>query len=232
MEIDDILADVDQTFAAQTRPAGGLPDAASAAADLQDLTRRWVAERVAPEVLPWPEDLMERVMRRIRGQIELVEEQTGNMDPKANFRLILYQTELERFKFLVRSFLRARIAKIDKHPHHTLLTPSTLSRLSLPERQYLSQHQTLLSSHYAASFLAQFPPQLQRLDDKAGGISMVDAPDADAAVFCRVLRDCGVVAVGAVEDEVRDVDLRRGDVLVVRWSVVAERVVRGDVELI
>ncbi|KAK8178748.1 hypothetical protein BC567DRAFT_196213 [Phyllosticta citribraziliensis] len=212
MEIDDILADVDQTFAAQTRPAGGLPDAASAAADLQDLTRRWVAERVAPEVLPWPEDLMERVMRRIRGQIELVEEQTGNMDPKANFRLILYQTELERFKFLVRSFLRARIAKV--------------------QRQYLSQHQTLLSSHYAASFLAQFPPQLQRLDDKAGGISMVDAPDADAAVFCRVLRDCGVVAVGAVEDEVRDVDLRRGDVLVVRWSVVAERVVRGDVELI
>lgn len=45
-------------------------------------------------------------------QIELVEEQTGNMDPKTNFRLILYQTELERFKFLVRSFLRARIAKV------------------------------------------------------------------------------------------------------------------------
>ncbi|KAK7552391.1 hypothetical protein IWX49DRAFT_610072 [Phyllosticta citricarpa] len=232
MEIDDILADVDQTFAAQTRAAaGGLPDFASAAADLQDLTRRWVAERVAPEVLPWPEALMERVMRRIRGQIELVEEQTGNMDPKANFRLILYQTELERFKFLVRSFLRARMAKIDKHPHHTLLTPSTLSRLSLPERQYLSQHQALLTSHYASSFLSQFPPQLQRLDDKAGGISMVDAPDADAAVFCRVLRDCGVVGVGGVDEE-REVDLRRGDVLVVRWSVVAERVVRGDVELI
>lgn len=34
------------------------------------------------------------------------------MDPKTNFRLILYQTELERFKFLVRSFLRARIAKV------------------------------------------------------------------------------------------------------------------------
>lgn len=45
-------------------------------------------------------------------QIELVEEQTGNMDPKTNFRLILYQTELERFKFLVRSLLRARIAKV------------------------------------------------------------------------------------------------------------------------
>ncbi len=45
-------------------------------------------------------------------KIELVEEQTGNIDPKANFRLIIIQTELERFKFLVRSYLRARIAKV------------------------------------------------------------------------------------------------------------------------
>lgn len=45
------------------------------------------------------------------GQIELVELQTGNTDPKTNFRLIIIQTELERFKFLVRSFLRTRIAK-------------------------------------------------------------------------------------------------------------------------
>ena len=44
-----------------------------------------------------------------------VEEQTANTDPKANFRLIIIQTELERFKFLVRSFLRARIAIIDAH---------------------------------------------------------------------------------------------------------------------
>ena len=45
-------------------------------------------------------------------QIELVEEETGNTDPKATFRLIIIQTELERFKYLVRSFLRSRIAKV------------------------------------------------------------------------------------------------------------------------
>jgi GINS complex subunit 4 len=53
-----------------------------------------------------------------------VEEQTGNMDPKTNFSLIVVQTELERFKFLMRSFLRARIAKVCKQPtassHHGL----------------------------------------------------------------------------------------------------------------
>lgn len=44
----------------------------------------------------------------------MVEEQTGNMDPKTNFRLIIVQTELERFKFVVRSFLRARMKKVKK----------------------------------------------------------------------------------------------------------------------
>lgn len=41
-----------------------------------------------------------------------MEEQTGSMDPKTNFRLIIVQTELERYKFLVRSFLRARLRKV------------------------------------------------------------------------------------------------------------------------
>jgi GINS complex subunit 4 len=57
MDIDDLLAEVavDST-PRETR-------------DLQDLTRCWVAERVAPEILPWPSDLMNRVLDRIRRQV-------------------------------------------------------------------------------------------------------------------------------------------------------------------
>jgi hypothetical protein len=48
------------------------------------------------------------------------------MDSKANFTLVILQTELERFKFLVRSFLRARIAKVlcptAARVHHRQLT--------------------------------------------------------------------------------------------------------------
>jgi len=34
------------------------------------------------------------------------------MDAGTSFALVIIQTELERFKFLVRSFLRSRIAKV------------------------------------------------------------------------------------------------------------------------
>ncbi|EUC33281.1 hypothetical protein COCVIDRAFT_112949 [Bipolaris victoriae FI3] len=225
MDIDDLLAEV----AVDSTP--------QESRDLQELTRCWVAERVAPEILPWPTDLMARVLERIARQIELVEDQTGNMDPKTNFTLIIIQTELERFKFLVRSFLRARIKKIDTHPLHisaqhtsSLDTPTPL--LSPAEHQYLTSHQALLASHYASSFLSQFPASLQRLDDTTGGISMVDKPDEDKAVFVRALRDVGEIFVEGTD---RRFEMKRGDVWVVRWSAVRRWCVgcgTGDVELI
>ncbi|KAF1916233.1 hypothetical protein BDU57DRAFT_224043 [Ampelomyces quisqualis] len=224
MDIDDLLAEVavDST-SRETR-------------DLQELTRCWVAERVAPEILPWPSQLMDRVLERIRRQIELVEDQTGNMDPKTNFKLIIIQTELERFKFLVRSFLRARIKKIDLHPlhiqaRHTASMDTLQPLLSKSEYQYLTSHQSLLAAHYSSSFLSQFPASLQRLDDTTGGISMADKPDEDKAVFVRALRDVGDIFVEGTD---RRFEMKRGDVWVVRWSAVKQWAVgsgTGDVEL-
>ena len=70
-----------------------------------------------------PKDgLIERATTRIKDQIEEVEVMTGDMDPKTNFGLIIIQTEVERWKFLLRSYLRARISKIDKHTLHYLST--------------------------------------------------------------------------------------------------------------
>lgn len=57
MDIDDLLAEV----AVDTTP--------QESRDLQELTRVWVAERTAPEILTWPEDLMDRVLERIRRQV-------------------------------------------------------------------------------------------------------------------------------------------------------------------
>ncbi|WPH00615.1 Hypothetical protein R9X50_00344500 [Acrodontium crateriforme] len=216
-DIQDILASV----SAPTIPQRSI--------DLQALTRAWVQERTSPELLPYPSDLIERTMERLKKQIDNIENMTGTMDPQANFTLVIFQTELERFKFLIRSFLRARIAKIDKFAQHYLAQPDCLSPL---EREYLHAHSSLLSAHYSTSFLSSFPIQLQKLDDTTGGISMVDKPDEDTAVFCRVLRDILEPVEVYGESETNDVELRRGDVWVLRWSAVREAVIRGDIELI
>jgi GINS complex subunit 4 len=60
---------------------------------------------------------------------------------------------------------------------------------------------------------------------------MVDKPDEDSAVFCRVLRDVGTVTVQGEEGS-SDVELNQGDVWVLRWRDIRDGVLRGDVELI
>ncbi|KAM0237724.1 hypothetical protein ACHAPO_004375 [Fusarium lateritium] len=221
MDIDDIFRQVDPS-------SHGIPGETR---DLQALTRLWIAERSAPELLEWPTDgLFERVNARIKSQIEKVEDMTGDMDPKTNFALIVIQTELERYKFLVRSFLRARIAKIDKHTLHYLSSQELRDRLSPTEVAYATRHQALLHNHYLSSFLASFPQQLQNLNDTAGNISMIDSPDLDTAVFIRILRDKDVYGKGTDADIT--LPATNGDILIIRWSSAKHMVDIGDAELV
>ncbi|TFB04813.1 DNA replication complex GINS protein SLD5 [Trichoderma ghanense] len=221
MDIDDILREVDPAshgISLETR-------------DLQALTRLWVAERSAPELLNWPADgLFERVNSKIKSQIERIEDMTGDMDPKTNFALIVIQTELERYKFLVRSYLRTRIAKIDKHTLHYLSTETLRQRLSPTELAYATRHQALLHNHYLSSFLSSFPQRLQNLNDTAGNVSMIDAPDLDTAVFVRLLRDKDVFGRGTDVDTI--LPAANGDVLILRWSSAKGLVEDGDAELV
>ncbi len=62
MEIDDILASVDPDN------DDGL-EQQQKVRDLQALTNAWVAERAAPELLPYPTALMDRVMGRVQRQV-------------------------------------------------------------------------------------------------------------------------------------------------------------------
>ncbi|EME84540.1 uncharacterized protein MYCFIDRAFT_195556 [Pseudocercospora fijiensis CIRAD86] len=204
--------------------------------DLQSLTRAWINERTSPELLPYPNDLITRFSTSISSQIAKIEDLTSAQDPASNFTLVILQTELERMKFLLRSYLRTRIAKVDKYPIHYMQLQTGQQEespndrdpvLSTLESQYLSAHQALLTNHYKSSFLKQFPANLQKLDDTGGGVSMIDKPDDDTAVFCRVLRDC------FVERPVYGgIDMVRGDIWVLRWSTIREKVKIGDVELI
>lgn len=59
MNIDDILAEA------------GADAIIQQSQDLQDLSRAWVTERSAPEILPWPNSLMERVLERIHKQVKI-----------------------------------------------------------------------------------------------------------------------------------------------------------------
>ena len=58
---------------------------------------------------------------------------------------------------------------------------------------------------------------------------MIDGPDEDTAVFCRVLRDSGMITVEGTDSTF---ELLKGDVYIVRWSCIRDKVINGDIELV
>ena len=105
-----------------------------------------------------------------------------------------------------------------------------MARLSTTELQYARTHQSLLQQHYRSSFLAQVPTSLQRLDDTTGGISMIDTPDLDKAVFTRALKDTETPIY--IEGTDTYFEMKRGEIFVVRWMAVKSLVEEGAAELI
>ena len=105
----------------------------------------------------WPADgLIERVNERIKKQIEKVEEMTGDMDAKTNFSLIVIQTELERWKYLVRGYLRARIAKVCGFSATVLYRRTEIYIANLPPFRSTS---TLYTTSPRRKRAPSFPPR-------------------------------------------------------------------------
>jgi len=214
-------------------------------------------------------------MGRLRAQIARIEDLTsGVYDGSgadigtgalsgANLNLVLsiLQTDLSRTQFLLRSYLRQRLAKVARHAtyylkYHVDSSSSAESQgqgrdgggdtktplLSSEEIQYLRHHANLLSNLYDSSFLLSLPPNLRRLDDNTGGSRMDEGPDGAEGVLVRCLgrewsneREVFEGVDGDKEDgEGATVELRveRGGVLVARWRDVRRGVERGDLEVL
>jgi GINS complex subunit 4 len=240
LDISDILADVHSSSSPLSSSHDHL--VSTAHLDHQQLTRLWTSERTCPDVLPWPTELMQRVMSRVRAQITRIEDLAAGIVPtnlagsgsgnqNLNLTLSILQTDLSRTQFLVRSLLRQRLAKLTKHAGYyvaQLNANANACVLSPSEAQFLRAHQALLAGLYGASFLDAFPAQLRKLDDTAGGVSMVEGPEPKESVFVRCLAETWR---GDGDDD-DGLNMKRGEVWVVRWEDVKKGVLDGSLELL
>lgn len=261
VDISDILADVSRSQPNNSASSQSYSTAdTDAFTDHQLLTRAWTSERCAPDLLPYPTQLMQRVMSRVAAQIARIEDLASGADDynhdsrggapqNANLVLAILQTDLSRTQFLVRSLLRQRLAKLTKYAafyltRHMDNDTKSSAVMSESEVAFLRHHQALLGELYESSFLNAFPQGLRRLDDTSGGVPMVEGPDSARAVVVRCLRESGAWSNVRDVDEARDggegadegpsveVTMRAGEVWLVRWRDVRKGVVNGDLELL
>lgn len=240
--------------------------------DYTRLMTLWRNERCSPELLPFPTLLMNRMLRRVQEQIENIENismgfyQDGaagvSQQPDESalgsnsdkLPLLCMEAELERVKFLIRSYLRCRMHKIDKYMlylkqlEYTDNGTTLKELLSEQELLYHSRHFASLLKLFNSSVLRHMPPELQAVNDTEGSISMVDEPDWGKFVFLHVKvpseralkedpllerneygKPCYIVTIQELNE---DVELTVGGIYVMRYEVIRDLLRDGKVELI
>jgi len=281
IDISDILADISRptgpanqnssssSFAHQPSSAYDYDyDPSTTQTDHVLLTRAWTCERCTPVLQPYPAALIARVTDRVRSQIARIEDLTsgvydgagGASGTNRNLVLSILQTDLSRTQFLVRSYLRQRLAKVEKHTTyylkyhvhdvqrqasddgsggaHDKTSSSSSSLLSAEETAFLRHHATLLSNLYDSSFLMSLPRNLRRLDDNTGGNRMDEGPEGAEGVLVRCLGAEWSNEADVFEEEgdgegpTVELRVERGGVLVARWRDVRRGVESGDLEVL
>ncbi|KAI7825928.1 hypothetical protein BX661DRAFT_184413 [Kickxella alabastrina] len=98
--------------------------------DLSILMRSWINERNSPELLEYEGSALENLM-------ELVDFQTQKMQTQqVPFMSNILKMDVDRIKYLVRSYLRTRLGKIEDHVKYYLDNQVYRERMSQSELDY------------------------------------------------------------------------------------------------
>jgi len=112
-----------------------LPQEVAEETPFQQLIRHWMNERHSPDILEGQELLLGRILDHVRKQSDDVQLLRADPDSSEDehFRIMLVQTEVERVKFVVRSYIRIRLHKIEKYARWISATPEAHEKLSKAE---------------------------------------------------------------------------------------------------
>ncbi|PWA51128.1 DNA replication protein [Artemisia annua] len=112
--------------------------------DADLLKRSWRNEKAAPEILKFEGSLEETVEEFM---------QNGE-DP---LTVSLYQMDIDRTTFLLRSCLRTRLQKIEKFMFHIQKTADLWARLSKQEQKFARRSIEDMKQHFEQSVLSKLP---------------------------------------------------------------------------
>ncbi|KAI0643234.1 GINS complex Sld5 component [Trametes meyenii] len=208
-----------------------LPQDIAEETPFQQLIRHWMNERHAPDILPGQEMLLGRLLDHIRKQSNDVELLRADPDSseEEHFRIMLVQTEVERVKFVIRSYIRTRLHKIEKYARYISATPEMHGKLSKAELDHARRYGRLVEYHFDQSVLQGLPEQQRSLEEETAFMPpMIASPDLSRPVFAHALQDCPPMRLpdGTVSE------MQKGQISLLPYGVVEQLLLRGEVELV
>jgi len=193
---------------------------------LQKLEEAWTNEKNAPEILEPKMEIVECMLE----QVATMEQNLESL-PKGDMRIYVHQMELSRIKFVINSYLRTRLDKIQNNFffYSQVSNADNPSKLSNEEKNFLEAYQACVGDHFQSLCLRhlQVGLDLNKTSMKA------PSPNLQAAVFINVLQDVKGLEIrdsaGSGRDETIDLDV--GEQRLIQYSAISHLVESGAVKL-
>ncbi|KAK6198494.1 DNA replication complex GINS protein SLD5 [Scheffersomyces amazonensis] len=206
----------------------------------EELITAMINERMSPELLPYKKELLNQVLRRISNQQQdlldsheygEINAESGVVSTDFKLQLMIIETDIERFNYLVRLYLRTRLTKLDKYTIHYINETVGNGKilLSPEEEEYIDQHFKILTKLYNNCFLKKMPSSLTLLDDTTGGQSMIEIPDTESHVFIKSITKSTIFVT---LDDGEELNIENEGIYVVKYSSIKRYIEIGDIVLI
>lgn len=140
--------------------------------------------------------------------------------------------ELTRLKYMMRSYLRVRLGKIEKYVMHCIESDDVRQRLSTLEQSYAYDYVRLVGTHLKTHVTSKLPEAFSSVTKQASAHpenDMIPVPDIGHHVFVRVERDLGEIEM---YDDGTTQELQPGDLYIMRYKVIKDHIGDGGVQLV
>ncbi|KAJ8025915.1 DNA replication complex GINS protein SLD5 [Holothuria leucospilota] len=203
----------------------------TAAEALSKLEEAWLNEKFAPDLLETKADLVDCMLE----QIQQMEDNLKRCK-KGDMRILIHKMEIDRIRFVISSYLRLRLEKIEKFHEEILHRESGRKEedpllLSEQELSFAKEYSQSVKEHAKVLVLNHLPQNFQKLDRE----KTAPKPDLDQHVFLKANRNQDQVLI---EPELEDdpsaevVDLVKDSQYIMRFRPLVPLVTDGAVSLI
>lgn len=206
-------------------------DSAVVNPDYTALVRAWNNEQHCPELLPFEHRVVESIIKTLRPQWALISARQAQWTGRESHIRDLLTMEADRVGYVLKSYLRVRLLKLEKYARFYLASSNQTLLMSEAERNFASNILKASDDTMHAMFLRHLPQgdeyfQSLTAGDDPGG-DMIRKPDLKKVVFVRVLEPVGAVPIG--EDAV---SLEKDKMYILRYELVRDFILDKRIILI
>ncbi|CAG9575823.1 unnamed protein product [Danaus chrysippus] len=196
---------------------------------LKTLQIAWQNERLAPEILPHRNDMVECML----GQIQHMERNINKL-PKTDLRASIHQMELNRIKYIICNYLKTRLDKIEKYcisivNDEKQRIESGSNYLTVSEFRYAQEYLLNMENHLKSTVLNHVPGNMQSFEMN----KMAIYPNLQSHIFLKANDTInGIILEDLLGDHDEEIDLEEGSQHILQYKPVAELVKNGKVQLV